>query len=258
MSSKQVGPSSDPADLEFPEVPAGRWLEWLASGWRDLRRCPLASLAHGLVVALVGAALFAFARDRFWVLVGAFSGFLLVAPVLATGLYELSRSLERDGYAGFDTVRAIWMSGNLRLMRFGLLLALAGTGWVVTSAAMITLWAPQPVDTPAAFLRHVVVGDTWLFEAWVVMGGLLAAPVFGSSVIAMPLLLDRQTTVLGAVLTSWRVVLANPLPMAVWAGVIMLLTMIGMATALVGLVVLLPLLGHASWHAYRDLVRVAP
>jgi len=87
--------------------------------------------------------------------------------------------------------------------------------------------------------------------------GLLAAPVFASSVIAMPLLLDRPVSVLTAVLTSWRVVMANPLPMAAWGAIIMLLTLVGMATALLGLIVLMPLLGHASWHAYRDLVKDA-
>jgi uncharacterized membrane protein len=79
--------------------------------------------------------------------------------------------------------------------------------------------------------------------------------VFASSVIAMPMLLDRNVTVLTAVLTSWRVVITNPLPMAAWAGVIMLLATLGMVTALLGLIVIMPLLGHASWHAYRDLVR---
>lgn len=257
MPPKQTLPPSRTADYALPAVPVWRCLDWLAKGWRDLTRCPAIALAHGTVMALVGAALFALAGDRFWVLAGAFSGFLLVAPVLATGLYEVSRTLEHGGKVNFSTVRAVWMSANLRLVLFGFLLALAGTGWVMTSAAMITLWAPQPVNTPADFLRHVVIGDTWLFEAWVVVGGLLAAPVFGSSVIAMPLLLERPTSVLNAVLTSWRVVLANPIPMAVWATVIMLLTMVGMVTALLGLIVLLPLLGHASWHAYRDLVRGA-
>jgi uncharacterized membrane protein len=127
----------------------------------------------------------------------------------------------------------------------------------MTSAALITLFAPQPINEPADFFRYVVISDSWLFEAWVVLGGALAAPVFASSVIAMPMLLDRPVGVLTAVLTSWRVVLANPLPMALWAAIIMLLTALGMATLLLGLIVLMPLLGHASWHAYRDLVQDA-
>jgi uncharacterized membrane protein len=244
-------------EIVLPEVGVGQCLVWLKSGWRDLCRCPAVGFAHGIVMALFGAAIFGFAPHRFWLLAGAFSGFMLVAPVLATGLYAVSRALENGSRADFRTVREAWQSGDRRQMVFGVLLALAGTGWVLTSAAMITVWAPQPVNEPADFLRHVLLGDTWLFETWVVLGGVLAAPVFASSVIAMPMLLDRDVGVLEAVLTSWRVVMTNPLPMAAWATVIMLLTGIGMATGLLGLIVLMPLMGHASWHAYRDLVKDA-
>lgn len=82
----------------------------------------------------------------------------------------------------------------------------------------------------------------------------MAAPLFASSVISMPLLLDRRATVLQAVLTSWQAVLRNPAALGLWAGMIMLLTLAGMVTALLGLIVIVPWLGHASWHAYRDLV----
>jgi uncharacterized membrane protein len=107
-------------------------------------------------------------------------------------------------------------------------------------------------------LKVVVLNDhSHLFEVWLAMGALLAAPVFASSVVAIPLLLDRQVGVLAAVLTSWRVVQAHPGPMALWAAILMGLTVLGMATALLGLVVIAPWLAHASWHAYRDLVSTA-
>ncbi|MBM3344397.1 MAG: DUF2189 domain-containing protein [Betaproteobacteria bacterium] len=256
MSARPTPPQAQ-AGLVLPQVPLGRCVDWLARGWQDLQRAPVVALVHGALMALFGALLWLFAADRFRILAGAFSGFLLVAPVLATGLYAVSRALEQGRRADFGSVMAVWLSGHRRLMVFGLLLALAGSGWVLTSAAMITLWAPQAVNTPADFIRHVVLGESWLFEAWVMMGGVLAAPMFASSVIAMPMLLDRSVGVLTAVLTSWRAVIANPAPLALWAAVILLLTFIGMATALVGLIVLGPLLGHASWHAYRDLVRDA-
>lgn len=257
MTLQPSTPNSGHDHYAVPEIDALQGLDWLRRGWHDLTRCPSIALAHGALMALFGALLFGFVAHRFWLLAGAFSGFLLVAPVLATGLYAVSRALESNAPVGFSTVRAVWRSGDRRLITFGVLLALAGTGWVMTSAAMITLWAPQPINEPAEFIRHVVISDSWLFEAWVMLGGLLAAPVFASSVIAMPMLLDRPVGVLTAVLTSWRVVLANPLPMAIWAALIMLLTLLGMATLLIGLVVLMPLLGHASWHAYRDLVKDA-
>jgi uncharacterized membrane protein len=86
------------------------------------------------------------------------------------------------------------------------------------------------------------------------LGGLMAAPVFASSVVAMPLLLDRQLNTLQAVLTSWKVVLNHPMPMVLWAFLIMALSLVGILSLFIGLIVIVPMLGHASWHAYRDLV----
>jgi uncharacterized membrane protein len=236
-------------------VPLLRPLGWLAAGWRDFMRCPLPGLLHGLALALFGGTLFWLARNQFWLLSGAFSGFLLVAPILATGLYAVSRSLQRSGRADLGVALRAWRPRDRRLVVFGVLLAFAGTGWVMTSAALITGFAPAPVRNPAEFVRVVLLADSGhLFEIWLALGGVLAAPVFASSVVAIPLLLDREIGVLAAVFTSWRVVMDNPVPMALWAGLIMALTLLGMAMAMLGLAVVVPWLAHASWHAYRDLV----
>lgn len=237
------------------EIPALRPLGWLARGWQDLMRCPIPGLLHGLAVFAFGAALIAVAHRQFWLLTGAFTGFLLVAPIVATGLYAVSREIARGGRPTLATALRAWRPDDRRLVLFGLLLALAGTGWVMTSASLITGFAGAPVNNPADFLRVVVLAPKgWLFEAWLMLGGVLAAPVFASSVVAIPLLLDRHIGVLAAVLTSWRVVMTHPAPLALWAGLIMLLTLLGMLTALLGLVVVVPWLAHASWHAYVDLV----
>ncbi len=229
-------------------------LRWLARGWTDLRRNPLPGLFHGLLITAFGAALLWTVGDRFWLLAGAFSGFLIVAPVLATGLYEVSRHLARGQRIGLPEVWRLWRSGDTRLVRFGLLLALAGTGWVLTSAALITLWSPDPIRNPLDFLHHVVlVRRVGLFEAWLVLGALLAAPVFASTVVALPMLVDQPVSVRTAVFRSWRAVSAHPGPATLWAVLIALLAGLGMASLLLGLVVLIPLIGHASWHAYRDL-----
>jgi len=186
--------------------------------------------------------------------------------MLATSLYALSRALERGEPANFATVRATWLSWQRShrgvwdgsywcLVRFGLLLALAATGWVLVSAALITLLAPVPIRTPMDFMRHVVLApDGTLFALWLALGSLLAAPIFASSVVSMPLLLDRRATLPQAVLTSWQVVVANPGPMALWAVLIAGFTLLGLGSLLLGLIAVIPMLGHASWHAYRDLV----
>ena len=213
-------------------VPLLRPLGWLAAGWHDFMRQPLPGLLHGLALAAFGALLFTIARDQFWWLAGAFSGFMLVAPILATGLYALSRAMQRGDPAGLATALAAWKPRDARLVTFGLLLSLAGTGWVLTSAALITAFAGAPVAGPADFIRVVVLAPTGhLFELWLALGG-----------------------VLGAVFTSWRCVMENPAPLALWAGLIMLLTAAGMASLMLGLMIVVPWLAHASWHAYRDLV----
>ena len=232
---------------------AAPW-RWLTAGLADLLRCPLPGLAHGVATAAFGALLLALARDRFWLLAGAFSGFLLVAPLVATGLYAVSRELEAGRRATLATALAVWRPKDHRLVLFGLLLALAGTGWVLTSAALITGFSGQPIRNPAEFLRVVVLGPGWLFEIWLLLGGALAAPMFASSVATIPLLLDRDIPVKRAVLTSVSAVTLNPAPLALWAFLIMGLTLAGGLLALAGLVVVVPWLAHASWHAYRDLL----
>ena len=178
--------------------------------------------------------------------------------MLATSLFAMSRAIERGEPVNGQLILKTWTDwqhsryavsgGYWSLVRFGLLPALAGTGWVLTSAALITLLTPEPINTPLDFLRHVVLAPGHLvFELWLNLGGLLATPIFASSVVAMPLLLDRRVDVLEAVLT-------NPIALAFWAVLIMLLTLLGLGMLLLGLVVVLPVLGNASWHACRDLV----
>lgn len=238
---------------------------WLARAVADIARAPGLSLAHGLALVLIGAGILAVGHNRFWLMAGSLSGFLIVGPVVATSLYAISRALERGEPADLSLVRRTWtqwqschatgQGGYWCMVRFGLLLALAATGWVLVSASLITLMSPVPVATPADFLQHVVLArEGEVFMAWMALGSFLAAPIFASSVVAMPLMLDRRVTVRQAVLTSWSVVLANPVPMALWAALIVLLTLLGLGSYLLGLVVVMPLLGHAGWHAYRDLV----
>ncbi|MCW2313733.1 DUF2189 domain-containing protein [Rhodoferax antarcticus] len=262
----KVLPAQHAAFAGVRTVALSQPLRWLGLGWKDLWRGGWLSLMHGVVMALMGAILLGLAGQRFWFLVGAFSGFLLVAPILATSLYAISRAIARGELVRFALILRTWLNwqngrvvawdaGHWRLVKFGLLLAVAGTVWVLTSASLITLMASVPITTPMAFIEHVVLAPQgYLFELWLALGGMLVAPIFASTVITVPLLLDRDISVKQAVLSSWQVVVANPLPMAFWGALIMGLTLLGFASALVGLIVLVPLLGHASWHAYRDLI----
>ena len=242
-----------------------RPLVWLSRALQDISNAPLISLAHGLALILIGAAILTLGHNRFWLMAGALSGFLVVGPLVATSLYAVSRAMERGEVADWGLIRRTWTQwqschatgrgGYWCMVRFGALLALAATGWVLISASLITVMSPVRVQTLQDFIAHVVLArDGQLFVQWMALGSFLAAPIFASSVVAMPLMLDRRVTVRQAVLTSWSVVLANPGPMALWAALIVMLTLLGLGSYLLGLLVVMPLLGHASWHAYRDLV----
>ena len=269
--SPHHAPSSGPARALLPpihSVEPDQPLRWLVLGFRDLCRNPWLSMAHGLALALAGLVFTWLAFDRFWLLAGLVSAFMVLAPVLATSLYAMSRAIERDEPVNLALLVDTWTRWNLRLqsqpdsywalIRFGLLLGLAAVGWVLTSSALIQLMAPVPIHTPMDFLRHVVASqDHRLFELWLALGGLMAAPLFASSVVSMPLLLDRQVSVLQAVLTSWKAVLSHPITLALWAFLLMSLSLLGLFSLFLGLILVVPVLGHASWHAYRELVDVS-
>jgi len=248
---------SPSAPADFPS--AIGWnapLRWLVHGARDYLSNPLPGLLHGGMMALFGLILLVALRDRFWLLAGAFSGFLIIAPILAAGLYAVSWHLEQGEKVCCSEVVRLWTSGDRRLIAFGVLLGLAGTGWVLTSAALITLWSPAPILKPIDFVRHVVLSpDIGLFEVWVLLGAWLAAPVFASSVMTLPILVDTPTPLWQAVGESWRAVGSHPVVMGVWALCIALLVGVGMVLGMIGLMVTVPVVAYASWHAYRDFER---
>lgn len=250
-----AAPGSADAAIRLRSVPPLRPLHWLRLGWRDVRRAFGPSLAHGAIAMLAGLAILAAGLHAWPLLPGALSGFVLVAPVLATGLYEVSRRLERGERPRLAHVAGAWARGTRPLVWLGLGLALAATLWVLVSAVLVALFVKAPIAGAADFLRHVVVGEgSNLFPLWAALGGLGAAVVFAATVVSVPLLLDREIDLGTALATSVRAVGENPFAMVVWATLIMLLTLASMATLMLGFALSVPVLGHATWHAYRDVV----
>jgi uncharacterized membrane protein len=230
-------------------------LRWLERGWRDFLSAGWPSGFHGLVVA-TGGLLILVAALQFWPLApGAFSGFVLIGPILATGLYDISRRLAAGQTPHLGQVIRTWKRGTRPLVWLGVLLAVAGTLWVLASALLFGLFVKTAITGPVSFLRYAVAEQsTLLFALWLTLGGLGAALVFAATAVSAPMLLDRDVDVRTAVLTSVRAVGDNPGAMGVWAAIIMLGTVLGMATAMLGFIVVVPVIGHATWHAYRDLV----
>lgn len=249
---------TEEAGLALPPVravPFARPFRWLALGWRDFRRAFAPSVLHGLLVAGGGWAILALATVFWPLLPGALSGFVLVGPILATGLYELSRRMALGERPTLAHALAAWRRGTRPLVWLGLILMVAGTLWVLVSVVLVALFVKAPITGLADFVRYVVLSEgSNLFPVWVALGGIGAALVFAVTVVSAPLLLDRDVDLLSAIATSVRAVSESPHAMALWAILIVIAIALSVATLMIGFVVAVPVIGHASWHAYRDVV----
>jgi uncharacterized membrane protein len=241
--------------VEIRHVPAGRAVEWLSRGWEDLKRIGWPGLAHGALIAILGGVLLALGSTHMYLTAAAITGYLLVGPVMITGLCELARRREARAPLGLDDSLQALTRNPDALLHFGATLGVVGLLWIVLSTILlesvlsaslpslaVTLWGGASMFTPSEVLSYVACG------------GVLAAIVFGVSVVSVPLIIDRHASASEAMRTSLRVALANFPAMMVWAGLIVVVTAIGFLTLLVGMVVVAPLLGYATWHAYRDLI----
>jgi len=232
----------------------------LSEGWRDFWAKPSHLVFLGLIYPLVGGALGIWTSGiNAWpMLFPLISGFALIGPLAALPLYEMSRRQE----LGLDTT---WRStfGVLRspampaIAAVGLMLLLVFTIWLMVAQFLYeSLFGPGSPASLAEFISEVFStpqGQTLMI--WGNLIGLAFAVVaLSTSVISIPLLVDRDVGAAVAVQTSVRAVLKNPIPMAVWGLIVAGLLILGSIPLLVGLAVVVPVLGHATWHLHRKVV----
>lgn len=234
-----------------------RPLHWLALAWDDLMATRRASLGYGLVVTLGGWLIFAFGDHPFFV-AAAVTGFLLIGPILSTGLCELSRRRSQKEFADFEASLEPLGRNRQGLVRFALALVGIGAVWTLLSTLMLSSMLGNAAPAVDLAMWQDVVGLMTIqqMQAYALTGGALAVLVFALSVVSVPMLVDQQAASAGAAMRqSLRAFSANLPAMLVWAALIAALSAIGFATMLVAMIVIFPLLGHASWHAYQDLAR---
>lgn len=239
-----------------PIGPHHPW-RWLRAGWEDLRANPIASLAYGLLFAIAGDMILIFSWRNPYLFTAAVSGFFLIAPLLAGGLYEISRRRELGLPSTFFDSLAGWRRNGQSMGMFGFFLALLAIIWERTSAVFFAVFVPGLKPDFGAFVSGVLINPehVGLTLIWFVAGALVAGLVFAVGVVSIPMLIDRDVDFVTAMATSARCVARNPATMVQWAVMVVVITLLGFATLLFGLIVAMPLLGHASWHAYRDTVK---
>jgi uncharacterized membrane protein len=233
-----------------------RAFHWLELGWRDLLKNPLPSIAQGLILAAMGWLIIVICSTQVELLALAVSGFLLVGPIFGAGFYALSRLQANGQRASFDSAidEAIRNIGSL--YRLGGVLAMIAVAWgFISSGLFQQAFGDQVPEVQVSFYRTILEWQqTGFFLTYVTAGGVLAVLAFVVSAVSAPMIFDRGGSTGHAIMTSVKAVAKNPLPMAIWAALIASLTILGFATFMAGLVIALPLIGHATWHAYRDLV----
>ena len=260
ISSPTARPGSNPARPDVRTITNADLRAALAAGLEDFRLMPSHLVFLTLIYPLLGLVLasLAFGSDLLPLVYPLITGFALLGPLAAIGMYELSRRRERGLPTGwtesFDVLRnpAIGSIAALGLMLFvlfglWLLTAQALSGWLYGQAI--------PPSVTAFFVDVLTTGRGW---ALIVLGGLagfaFAVLVLMVSVVSFPLLVDRNIGAAAAVETSLRAARANPGPMAVWGLTVATLLALGSVPFFLGLAVVLPILGHATWHLYRRMV----
>lgn len=233
------------------------WL-WLAAGWRDLWRRPTLSLGYGAAVFAAGWVLTGalVAYDAYWLVLPLAAGFLQVGPLLAMGLYEVSRRLERGESVSLANMVLVRTRAPAQIAFLGLILVLLTLAWVRIATLLFALFFGLGFPPPEQFFHELfwtVNGLSFLLVGTAV-GAVLAFAVFSISAVSLPRLMAAGGDAMGAVLLSLDAVRRNPGPMLLWAFLIALFTAVGIGTLYLGLIVTFPLIGHATWHAYRDLV----
>jgi uncharacterized membrane protein len=232
---------------------------WLTRGWADLRKAPGVSIAYGLFFAIVGFILLGalWFLDWFYLVLPLSAGFMLMGPLVAVGLYEISRRLEAGDKPTLAHAATAIFRNTSQILLMGVALMIFLLAWIRLATLIFALFfsfRPPSLDNFVAEVFFQPESVPFLIVG-IGTGAVLAALVFAISAVSIPMLLDKpQVNVATAIAASVQSVRLNLAPMAIWAAMIVLFAAGGLVAGYVGLAVTMPIIGHATWYAYKDLI----
>lgn len=252
-------------NFEVPDQPV-RWprinqvsmlapFGWLKAGLRDLLKAQFASLFYGVCFALMGWTIAFFNGASYVMTLAATSAFMLLGPLLAIGLYNLSNQLENRETPSLRASLTVWRGNMNNLALFALVSGVVALIWARASAVIFAVFYNAGLPSMGDFANAILAFENieFLF-VYFGIGFIFAAFIFSISVVAVPLMYDRNSDAITAMLTSLMVVSKNPGAMIVWAGILVALISFGFLAGFLGLIYTAPIAGHATWHAYRALI----
>ena len=233
-------------------------LRWLALGWRDFVRAPQIGLFYGACFMVMGWALLEVYEQAPAYVLALSAGFLLMGPFLCLGLYQTSLRLERGEKPDFGDSLLAWDRKTGTLAIFGFVLLVLEMLWGRASLVVFAVSFDGMPDFKVSVTALLNPENLEFIVAYLAVGGVFAGLIFAVSVVSMPMILHRQTDAITAGLTSMRLVLTQPGVMLFWGAVITVLVVLALLPWFAGLLVVGPVVGHASWHAYRAAVADEP
>ncbi len=256
-----VDTSPAPRRIEIKTVANEAPWAWLSAGWRDFNAARGVALCYGFIFALISAAITVglWSFDYIEYLPPLAAGFMLVGPMMAVGLYETARRMQNGEQPSLGSALLVSTRSPLQLAFLAVLLMVTLMFWMRIAMLLFALFMGTTHVPPAELLLTELLltqNGIALLIVGSLIGGVIAALVFSVSIVSVPLLLERDVDTITAIITSLRAVVHNWKVCLLWAWLIALLSAAGIATFFVGMIVLFPLLGFASWHAYQALVSV--
>ena len=239
---------------EMPFVAPCRQLEltapfrWLRLGWQDVKQAPRQSLIYGSATLVLGYLVsgIAYKFGSLYTVLGLMSGFILIGPFIAIGLYSISCQLQEGKVPVFGYCLREGGKHISNIILFGFILMVVFLIWA-RAASMLNVFYPVDVDASwNSFVMYLGIGSA--------VGSLFAAIIFCASAFSLPMIMDRKVDMITAVVTSINAVLRNKKVMFVWALIIACSVLVSFLTALLGFIILLPVIGHGAWHAYQETI----
>lgn len=253
---KQRHPSrAKSLDLDAP------W-EWLSAGWQDLKKAPKASISYGLLFVAISYLMFwlIFLSEQYFLILPLVAVFMLLGPVAAIGLYDISIRLEQGRPPTLRHAMTAWRRNGVHVIAFCLILLIIALAWMRAAGLTFSLYFNFGTPSFDRFIEQIITNpNMWPFIIiGCGIGAFFAILVFCISAFSIPMLIARDVDVMSAVITSLNAVGKNKKVMLLWATLILMCIGIGMLTFMIGLCVMLPLIGHATWHAYENVIEKVP
>jgi uncharacterized membrane protein len=253
LNESPAGPAAKPP-IELRRLGFADPLRWLAAGWRDFIRCPGIGLFYGACFMVMGWALMKVYEAAPAYVMALSAGFLLMGPFLCLGLYRASQRLEMSEKPDFGDSLLAWDTRTGQLAIFGFVLLILEMLWGRATLVIFAVSFDGMPDLKGSLLALTDPENIGFIVAWLGVGALFAGLIYAVSVVSIPMILHRQTDAITAGLTSMRLFFTQTPVMVFWGAIITVLVVLALLPWFAGLLVVGPVLGHASWHAYRAAV----